>query len=32
MVQFGVCVAQDGMQFQELEKMILEAEEVGFDS
>ncbi len=32
MVQFGVCVAQDGMQFQELEKMILEAEEIGFDS
>jgi len=32
MVSFGVCVAQDGMSFNQLREMIHEAERLGFES
>jgi len=32
MVSFGVCAAQDGMRFNQLEEMIQEAERLGFES
>jgi len=32
MVRFGVCVAQDGVRFEELKERILQAERLGFDS